>query len=250
MDTSKNIIGDIHEGTPIYRIIKKKRFFGLFDDEQNTLCRPSEWDDPFENFILTSPVKRPDGSTGKFEFHNDVYGQCWTRKKASDALWRIYSPDNTAVRIKSRVGKLLAQLETARDAHAQSECFIGRVSYPSQKRLKEFARTLFKNEIRNEFAIAKSLLAKRYAFVHEQEVRLIYISGNKTRTEENFFGYPIDPHKLIEQVMIDPRIEYDEYLKMDIPPYGYQLCSMYLPTNCIVGIRKPQTDTSALFPVH
>jgi len=194
MDTSKNIIGDIAEDTPIYGIIKKKRFFELFNSKENTLCRPDEWHDPFENFILTSPVKAPDGSTGKFGFHNDVYGQCWTRRKASDALWRIYSPDNTAIRIKSRVGKLLAQLGRARGAHAQSECFIGRVSYPSRKRLKEFARTLFKNEIRSEFAIARSLLVKRYAFVHEQEVRLIYISGNKTKTEDKFFSYSDQPH--------------------------------------------------------
>lgn len=214
MDISGNIIGDITERTPIYRTIKRARFFELFDKKQNTLCRPSEWDDPFENFVLKSPVRAPDGSTGSFGFHNDVYGQCWTRKKASDALWRIYSLDHAAVRIKTTVGKLLAQLGAARGASARSECFVGRVRYPSQWELKEFARTLFKNEVRNEFAIARSLLVKRYAFIHEQEVRLIYVSSESTRPEDKFFSYPINPDKLIDQVMVDPRVDYNEYLKI------------------------------------
>ena len=81
----------------IYRIMPLSRLYELFENTENVLVKPSLWEDPFENFILKSRVRFKNGKTYGFNHQNGFYGQCWTRSKASDAMWRIYSSDKRSV---------------------------------------------------------------------------------------------------------------------------------------------------------
>lgn len=90
-------------GQFIYRIVSVERLLQLFQTQQNTLIKPKKWDDPFENFILQSQVRIPTGEIATFGFRDQFYGQCWTLHSASDAMWRIYSPNKNAVRIRSTI---------------------------------------------------------------------------------------------------------------------------------------------------
>ena len=45
----------------IYRIISVDRLHELFSNNQNSLVSPKKWEDPFENFILKSKARLPDG---------------------------------------------------------------------------------------------------------------------------------------------------------------------------------------------
>lgn len=182
----------------------------MFDEERNALVWPTKWDDPFENFILRSPVRTSAGEIGEFGFHQDVYGQCWTLHKASDAMWRIYSPNKDAIRLRTTVGKLLDSLCAANEGKEGDSCFIGKVSYPKQKELEEFARTVFANGLTAE-AVARSLLAKRKAFEHEREVRIIFFEGDKVVHKDGVYKYPLNPHAVFDQIMIDPRMSYLKY---------------------------------------
>jgi hypothetical protein len=76
----------------IYRIISIDRLFELFANNENVLVSPKKWEDPFENFISKSKVLKTDGEIVDFDFRNEIYGQCWSQHKVSDAMWRIYSP--------------------------------------------------------------------------------------------------------------------------------------------------------------
>src|SRR5205085_4195507 len=98
----------------IYRIVSIRRLFDSFAGKVNVLVKPKRWQDPFENFILRA---------------DQVYGQCWTLQTASDAMWRIYSPNAEAVRIRSTVRRLLESLNSDRGSTANTESFIGRVRY-------------------------------------------------------------------------------------------------------------------------
>ncbi|GAB3280362.1 hypothetical protein GCM10027297_18410 [Parahaliea aestuarii] len=62
------------------------------------------------------------------------------------------------------------------------------------------------------------MLVKRKAFSHEKEIRLIHLDWGIKIPDEDIYKYEIDPHDLITQVMIDPRICYDEFrnIKADI----------------------------------
>lgn len=204
------IIGDITRRTTIYRVFPRNRFFELFDEKKNALVRPTMWEDPFENFILRSPVRTAAGETGEFAFHEDVYGQCWTLKKRSDALWRIYSPKTDAVRVRTTVGRLLDSLCSANKGVTNDSCFIGKVDYPPDYKLKKFARTVFKGGVDAE-AVARSLLKKRDAFEHEDEVRLIYFDGQNSKHDGGVYKYELNPHTVLDQFMIDPRMSYRDF---------------------------------------
>jgi hypothetical protein len=191
----------------VYRVMPIKRFYGLFRDKKNVLVRPSKWEDPFENFILNAPARLSDGTVVTFGFNNDFYGQCWTKLTSSDALWRIYSPDKGSVRVRTTVRKLLAGLQVPLGQRADEQAFIGKVLYLGDKKLVEFGNTVFRDGL-NSRALAETLLVKRIAFKHEREVRLLYFEED--RSQQDIYSYAVDPHVLIDQVMIDPRLSRSE----------------------------------------
>lgn len=207
-----NILGKrIGPETRIYRIFPRDRFLQLFQEEKNALVLPTMWDDPFENAILKADVRTPNGELGHFSFHSDVYGQCWTLETASDAMWQIYSRNSDAVRVRTTVGRLIESLSASQDDWAHVSCFIGRVEYMSEKRLRRLGSTVFKDGITPE-AVARSLLAKRRAYKHENEVRLIYFERSNTKHPKGVFKHALDPRSVIDQVMVDGRVPYKEFL--------------------------------------
>ena len=198
----------------IYRIISLDRLYELFSTKQNVLVSPKKWEDPFENFIMNLKARLPDGEVVGLGFRNDFCGQCWTRHKASDAMWRIYSPESNGVRIRTTVPKLAASLASTLGEWKNVQCFIGKVKYLNNSKLMAFANTVFKGHINPPAHIlAKTLLVKRPAFRHENEVRLLYFEKKNGKTN-NIYKYHVDPHSLIDQIMIDPRVEYTEFKKI------------------------------------
>lgn len=191
----------------IYRVMPLNRFYEFFGHRQNVLVRPSKWEDPFENFVLNAPARLPDGTTVKFGFNNDFYGQCWTKLASSDALWRIYSPDKTGVRVRTTARKLLLSLQAVLGEWAHEQAFIGKVLYLREKKLVEFGNEVFQHGLDSR-SLAETLLVKRVAFSHEREVRLLYFE--KEQAAKDIYAYPVDPHKLVDQVMTDPRLSYPE----------------------------------------
>lgn len=209
----------------IYRIIPKERFLQLFTKPHNILVRPSLWDDPFENLALESVVD-VNGRKAVLSFKDDLYAQCWSSHKASDAMWRIYSKNMIrgnrddiradGIRIRTTVEKLLNSLSGQVPEYTSLSCFIGKVKYLSDKELKDFAQNHFTDGLGSDGVnIAQTLLIKRNAFLHEREVRLIYFSSNKTKLEDNLFSYKIDPHSLIDQIMLHPLLTKEEANKLE-----------------------------------
>ena len=203
--SGRSILGNIKTDTRIYRIFPQNRFFELFEEKKNALSRPEKWKDPFENVFLKSKVRLPNGEVGLFNFHDDVYGQCWTLERSSDAMWRIYSADQDAVRVRTTVGRLIDSLRAAQYNMVDASCFIGRVRYQKVSQLKDFGKNMFVWH-RGSEAIAQSLLVKRKAYRHENEVRLIYIALEQTRETDCIYKYDIDPLAVFDQAMVDGRV--------------------------------------------
>ena len=213
MSAEVQIIGKIDRKTRIYRIFRKDYFFNLFSDRENVLVRPKIWEDPFENVILNAEVRTASGDKGGFGFHEDVYGQCWTLHSASDAMWRSYSEKKDAIRVRTTVGQLLDSLGAANDGWSRTTCFIGKVDYMSEANLRAFAGTIFRDGI-TPGAIARSLLVKRNAYRHENEVRLIFIEPGNKKHPNGLYRHGINPNVLFDQAMSDPRLPYDDYLQL------------------------------------
>jgi len=196
----------------IYRVISYDRFLELFDSCKNILVKPKLWDDTFENLTLKSKIKYPDGLQIDLDTHERLYGQCWTTSRASDAMWRIYSPDRKSVRIRTTIGKLLTSILIANADTPMVDSCIGRVKYLSESKIISQAKQAFSDNGKMTFgSLFRSLLVKRKAFSHEKEIRLIHLDWGFEIPTDDIYSYDIDPHQLISQVMIDPRISYEEF---------------------------------------
>lgn len=210
----------------IYRIISYERLIEIFDSRKNTLVKPKLWEDTFENFALKSKLKFQDGSETMLDTHERLYGQCWTTSKASDAMWRIYSPDKKSIRIRTTVDKLVTSLIMANVDKAMTGSCIGKVEYKSESKITALAKKAFTKNGQITFgSLFRSLLVKRKAFEHEKEIRLIHLDWGKELPKEDIYSYEINSHELITQIMIDPRISCKEFktIKNDIKKRtGYQ----------------------------
>ena len=198
---------------PIFRVLSVNRLFQLFEDKVNVLVNPKLWEDPFENYIMNSTGEMKDGEMFSIGFRDNFYGQCWSKTRESDGIWRIYSPQKNGARIQTTPRKLLNSLYSQADEFKDISCFLGKVNYYTTPKLKDLLE-------KNGFSWltdgtgrgqAQTLLFKRTAFKHENEIRLIYNSNNKDEQKSDIFSYKINPTELIEDIVFDPRIEYAEF---------------------------------------
>lgn len=199
--------------TPIFRYYELIDLIYLLIEKKNKLVKPERWDDPYENILLKQILRTKDGVEYHLhELRKEYYAQCWTlNKDESDALWRIYSPNKSRIRVRTTIGKLYETFCKGCDNGGASR-FIGKVNYKSKDDITTFLndpktikQTISDNE---EKKLVKTLLVKRNEFVHENEIRLIY-RGNERRDdlENPIFCYDIDPSYLIEEILFDPRID-------------------------------------------
>jgi len=200
----------------VYRTISFDRLLELFQTHENTLVKPSLWEDTFENFVLKSKLQTQSGETVEYNVHDRLYGQCWTLEESSDAMWRIYSQDKKGIRIRATIGSLFDSLNEASIETSRCVFSIGKVEYLKETSLISRAKNTFESDGGVRFgSLFKSLLIKRRAFKHENEVRLMFLDWAETAGLEKIYKYRIDPHKLISQMMIDPRVSYTDFKKIE-----------------------------------
>lgn len=189
----------------IYRVTSLERLLEMFATNRNVLVKPELWEDTFENFILKSEVKSSTGQTYRYNFYEEMYGQCWTRESASDAMWRIYSPNKDCLRIRTTIRKLIESMYSTHPNHPGAMCCIGKVEYLNNKKLMERANSTFEESGISVENLFRSLLIKRRAFRHENEVRILFHNFNRVNLSSKTYSYSIDAEHLIDQIMIDPR---------------------------------------------
>jgi hypothetical protein len=117
-------------------------------------------------------------------------------------------PTRKAVRIRSTRRLLLEALGKSRGGQG----FVGTVRYLPEKPLMKFARqALSPGHLDMISNAARTLLVKRPAFRHEAEVRLLWYAAKDSA--DGLFRYAVNPHELVDQIMIDPRLPTAEYYK-------------------------------------
>lgn len=211
---------------PIYRVFSKKRLFEVFQNKNLVLVQPKLWDDPFENYMMNSTGELSDGKLFQIDFRENFYGQCWTLKKESDAIWRIYAPDKDGIKVKTTIRKLLTALYNKGGTFKDISCFIGKVEYYKKDELKKFledSKTI-SSMLTDTSGVgqASTLLFKRLAFSHEKEVRLIYYSPEKLKTDKYFLD--VNPFDLFDEITVDPRTKYNDFKtwKAQLRSLGYK----------------------------
>ncbi|MCK1455197.1 DUF2971 domain-containing protein [Bradyrhizobium sp. 35] len=196
---------------PIYHIYSKHWFLDLLKTGENGLVKPRIWDDPFENFFLRSEVTGPAGEKISIEnLAEDWYGQCWTLNADTDAMWRIYSPDKDGIKVRTTVRKLFDSFYDARDTFADLKYLIGKVQYKTEAEIAALmGRTTFANIAFGGQAtgFARLLSIKREAFIHENEVRLLFQDLDPKRASGVAARFGFDVNKVCDEVVLDPRLD-------------------------------------------
>ncbi len=196
--------------TPIYRILSYHRFLEMVKTNQNTLARPSMWDDPFENVLLNHEYRKPDGELIDMSCISDSwYGQCWThRSEECDGLWRVYTNNGAkrSVRIKTTVRKIFEPLYDDGAKDKEWQFFIGRVDYSTEEEIRgvlELASQPLASDPTNVNQM-QMLLTKRKEFSYEQEVRILYCKGVDNNNHDTIYQYEIMPNVVFEEVLLEP----------------------------------------------
>lgn len=192
----------IKDDISIYRFISFEAFVNIVQTQALTFVNHELWDDPYEGYIFKA-LKTDEGQKQiealakkifpnhhyliamLYQFKNTFHGQSWTECEESDALWRIYSSNNRAVRIEVNTSSI-------RDL---SDVSCDRIIYKDFSSLEDEIRDLIKKTgSKIGVDIKRILLRKRTAFKHEEEVRLLtkvnlnYLTDNKSRQQRDLMN--------------------------------------------------------------
>lgn len=237
-----NIIG-LDENQTIYRIYKYEHLIDLLVRKRNTLVKPEKWNDPFENLLYKTPYPTKKGALLPLPGKERHFGQCWTLKEESYAMWQIYSPCKTGIKVKTTVSKIFnpinefcerrkqAQKSKIKEFFGTPEQFqviIGKVEYLKEKELlfRLQDRVQYKDTVFDDsgLKLLKSFLVKRIPFDYEEEVRIIYHHFQEPSEKDSTFSYNIDPNEVIEEIILDPRADdsFVELASQQISNFGYK----------------------------
>lgn len=220
----------------IYRIYPFGRFLELLKKKENILVKTSLWEDPFENFILNSTGKLSStGTSFTISSRDKYFGQCWSFKKESDAMWRIYSQhikdettnnlilENIGIKVKSTVKNIFEPLFINQNNHIDAftqksyntSSFAGKVEYKPKKDLinlfdQNIGNVIFDQSGKNQ---ASTLMLKRLAFTHEKEFRIL-VHNESCNVSDKIYSYPLEPNTCFDEIVVDPRIPKEDYNKI------------------------------------
>jgi hypothetical protein len=213
---------DIEElDTPLYRTFSKARLLEAISSNTLVLVRPKLWEDPFENFLLQVQVSLDNGRAVSIgDLHDRYYGQCWTLNEESDALWRIYSPTSTGMKVRTTARRLFDALYGQNTTVPTLALFLGLVRYLPAA---QFASMLGNRDVARSLLLdatginqVRTLLWKRYEFSHEAEVRLIYRETRQRYDRRvDVRPFAIDPNELFQEVVLDPRVKASTAVRLE-----------------------------------
>lgn len=184
----------------IYRIMRFDHAVEVLK-ENGTLhfSHPSSWEDPYETRV-------------KHEYDHAIFAQCWSKAAASDAMWRIYSPNMLGVRLRTTKTDLESVMQTYTKSNKGFKRRLKDVIYRAPGRYRSETGLLEvmmdHEEFRSPRTAADLLCIKRAAFNHEKEVRAILYNENAERNQTGKIEpikVPVDGKKLISSIMFDPR---------------------------------------------
>lgn len=173
-------------GQPLYRFTSFQSFVDVVQSKQLTFVKPESWDDTYEGYVykllykyddidkLNEQIQKLDpqfDTNTEFlrEESKKIYAQCWSIKAETDALWRINSHQNMAIRIEIDAN----DIEKLHKVNRKSILYVKELDLI--KELKKISTSNKKSTVTASiFTPTEGIITKRKAFKHEKEVRLIH----------------------------------------------------------------------------
>lgn len=184
----------------------------LYIDRVNT------WEDVYENFFLKAHFfsKSLNSYISTVDIAGAVFGQSWTYASETDAMWRIYSHNQTGVRIQTNAKKLFSAIFV--DDECIADTWLGKVEYNSVKDINDF---ILRETNTDSTSIWRDLMPytqflKRYEFNHEKEFRIIKMLDSSVAARANRYkrlAFKVDIENFIERYVLDPRLDNKTFCK-------------------------------------
>jgi len=183
--------------TKLYRYMDIESFMSFVETSKILFTNVNSWDDEWELILSKLPLEKDNGELvyPLYSFHEDIFGQSWSLNQESDAMWRIYSPSKTGVKIATSVEKF-------KMIRGMKRCRVEKVVYfGSVDQLIELSSA--------HSSPFKDALFKRNVFDHEREVRVLTHGDVLDHFERGWthVALPVDIDKFIEGVTLDPRAD-------------------------------------------
>ena len=210
----KDAINYTNKNDYVYRIMSYDKFIDVLFNQRFTFVKPFVWGDPYENFLLnnTRNLENDIYST----YRNCLFAQCWTYNEETDFMWKVFAPCKNGIKIKVRISNLLESLPIN---PSMGSIYFGPVEYKSKEKIFElFSKEEMIKYDKNLRAkpslekMASSLFYKRKEFIAENEFRIVYFNESNSTYEDSAEILTIKPIEIIEEIVIDPRIDNFFYL--------------------------------------
>ena len=183
----------------LYRIMDYHHVVQLFKTKKLYFSHPSRWEDPYEK-RLKHPISQM------------LYAHCWCTKSMSDAMWRIFSKNQTSIRIRTTRFKLFEVMhDFCKASNKQYKRRVTPLTYLTTPRLEkktlELVKVLREADEKDAISAAADIICmKRNAFDHEAEVRaILYCPSESGEEAKAAVLVDVDPHDFVESILIDPR---------------------------------------------
>ncbi len=178
------------------RYFSFESFVNLVETKMLTFTKVSNWEDPWENELSRYKLRNNgELETPEYSADQHFFGQCWTEKIESDAMWRIYSINKSGVKIKTKIGNIEA-ISNIRMIGIEKVVY-----FSSWKQLPEMTK--------EDHSRYQTVKYKRSAFSHEEEVRIIIhpfdTTDGKDYHDAKHINLPVKINIFIEEIEIDPR---------------------------------------------
>lgn len=179
----------------LYRYISFEDFVNLLVNCKDRFVHPASWEDKYEGYLFSHMETKDEVREIVTEMYNNLcpknyyaisdnyfrlwhskwfaYAQCWSKYAETDAMWRCYSYGNRAIRIRTKMDKLLNHAEKIFPKQDNFKAYLEKVSYDLKKKntLEQQIRQM--GETRSPY---ESYFHKRSAFKHEGEYRLLIVN--------------------------------------------------------------------------
>lgn len=216
----------------LYKYITFEQFIDLIENSRLYFTNILQWDDCYEGYspnlyykkvtsLLKGHKQEEETQNKRLTILNKLsYAQSWTEdNNESDAMWRIYSPNKTGVRIKIRTHLLKRCIEKINKCYYDFNSGNIIYKFPNFEQIDNINELIFERQ--------SLLYYKRNAFKHEKEYRFSFKlnwtnlpsikNGDSICFDKIYHAnlpkviYYTIPNKYVDEILLDPRAP--EYFK-------------------------------------
>lgn len=197
----------------MYKYIRLEYVLNMLETRILRFANIKKWEDVYENFVGKENIIIRDAKRRVMPSF-DCFGQSWTTLEESDAMWRIYSDDGYAVKVKTAYPLLNKVLLDWNTRHEDDQIWplTDYVFYADEKEINEW---LVLHSPMNYWAFielqGECLFIKRREFEHEKEIRVIF--RDYKRAGKEYIGVDFDPNQFFLEIVIDPRVSEKEFIR-------------------------------------